>query len=72
MLEAKTQLSRLIDEALRGENVVIARGDTPVVKLVPLTPAERGVRRLGSAKGEVRMAPDFEAPLDDMDEYQPA
>ena len=71
VLVAKTQLSRLIDETLRGEEIVIARGKMPVVKLVPLTSVERGARRLGSAKGEVRMARDFDAPLADMDDYQP-
>ena len=70
ILMAKTQLSRLVDEALRGEEVVISRGKTPVVRLVPVTSAERGARRLGSAKGEVRMARDFDAPLLDMGEYQ--
>jgi antitoxin (DNA-binding transcriptional repressor) of toxin-antitoxin stability system len=71
VLVAKTQLSRLIDETLRGEEIVIARGKMPVVKLVALTSVERGARRLGSAKGEVRMARDFDAPLADMDDYQP-
>jgi len=33
--EAKSQLSKLIEATLRGEEVVIARGDVPVVKLVP-------------------------------------
>jgi prevent-host-death family protein len=35
--EAKTQLSRLIKKACRGEEIVIARGKEPVVKLVPIT-----------------------------------
>ena len=44
ILMAKTQLSRLVDEALRGEEVVISRGKTPVVRVVPVTSAERGAR----------------------------
>ena len=37
---AKSQLSRLIDAALRGEEVIIARGDTPVVRLIPVPQGE--------------------------------
>jgi prevent-host-death family protein len=36
--EAKTQLSRRIDQALRGEEVVIARAGTPAVRLIPYVP----------------------------------
>jgi prevent-host-death family protein len=47
---AKTQLSRLVARAEAGEEIVIARGATPVAKLVPLTPAKR-LRRFGRLKG---------------------
>jgi antitoxin (DNA-binding transcriptional repressor) of toxin-antitoxin stability system len=60
---AKTQLSRLIEAALAGEDVVIARGDKPVVRLVPI-PEEKfrfGVLEPGSL-GE---GPDFLAPMDE-------
>jgi prevent-host-death family protein len=67
---AKTHLSRLIDAALRGEDVVIARDNEPVVRLVPIRAAGAKTRRLGSAKGKVRIADDFDAPLPDMDDYQ--
>jgi antitoxin (DNA-binding transcriptional repressor) of toxin-antitoxin stability system len=67
--EAKTHLSRLIEDALRGEDVVIARGNQPVVRLV-LVEAARPRRALGWAKGQVRMAADFDAPLDDFVDYQ--
>ena len=67
--EAKTHLSRLIQEALDGEEVVIARGNKPVVRLEVL-PEARAKRRIGGAKGLVRfMAKDFDAPLDDFSEY---
>jgi prevent-host-death family protein len=39
--EAKTNLSKLIERAEAGEEVIIARGDKPAVRLVPLTPAKR-------------------------------
>lgn len=67
--EAKTHLSRLVDEAVRGGEVIIARGNKPLVKLVPVAEA-RTPRRLGTAAGKVRMSEDFDEPLPDFDEYQ--
>ncbi len=67
--EAKTQLSKLIRLALAGEEVIIARGDVPVVKLTPL-PEERPQRRAGGAAGMILyMADDFDAPLEEFAEY---
>ena len=58
---AKTQLSRLIAAALAGEEVVIARGDRPVVRLVPIP---QGRFRIGLMAGRLAgTAPDFLAPL---------
>jgi prevent-host-death family protein len=59
---AKTQLSRLLDRAARGEEVVITRNGRPVARLVPAAPA-RGPRRLGTLKGKIRVSKDFDAPL---------
>lgn len=67
--EAKTHLSRLIQEALDGEEIVIARGNEPLVRLV-LVESARPQRSLGWAKGQVTMASDFDAPLDDLADYQ--
>ena len=67
--EAKTHLSRLIQEALDGEDIVIARGNDPVVRLV-LVESARPRRSLGWAQGQVTMAPDFDAPLDDFAGYR--
>lgn len=67
--EAKTHLSRLVDEAVRGGEVIIARGNKPLVKLVPVAEA-RPPRRLGTAAGKVRMSEDFDEPIPDFDEYQ--
>ncbi len=67
--EAKTHLSRLIREALDGEEVVIARGNRPLVRLEVL-PDAGGARRLGAARGLiVRMDEDFDAPLEDFAAY---
>jgi prevent-host-death family protein len=62
--EARTHLSRLIQEAVEGEEIVIARGNEPLVRLV-LVESARPPRSLGWAKGQVTMAADFDAPLDD-------
>ncbi|MGA7740941.1 MAG: type II toxin-antitoxin system Phd/YefM family antitoxin [Polyangia bacterium] len=59
---AKTDLSRLIKRACAGEEVVIARGDTPVVRLVPLdTPPRK--RRFGALRGKARTTAAFFEPL---------
>lgn len=67
--EAKTHLSRLIQEALEGEEVVIARGQQPLVRLV-LVESARPERSVGWAKGQVTIAPDFDAPLADFADYR--
>ena len=59
--DAKTQLSRLIARALAGEEVVIARGNSPVVRLAPLT--SPGRRRFGALKGRIAMDARFDEPL---------
>ncbi len=58
---AKTQLSRLIERALRGEDVVICRGKQPVVRLVPVTPVNR--RTPGAWKGIAALDESFFDPL---------
>lgn len=64
--EAKSRLSRLVERALAGEEVVIARANKPLVRLAPVESAARAPRQPGSGKGELRrLAPDFDAPLDD-------
>ncbi|MFP3913113.1 MAG: type II toxin-antitoxin system Phd/YefM family antitoxin [Desulfobacteraceae bacterium] len=67
--EAKTQLSKLIQEALRGKEVIIARGNQPVVRLDVL-PEVRSRRKIGNAKGLIlSMSDDFDEPLDDFRDY---
>ncbi len=67
--EAKTHLSRLVRDALRGEEIVIARGRQPVVRLVPL-PEAYPQRTFGTAAGRVSISDDFDEPLDDFDGYR--
>jgi prevent-host-death family protein len=69
MHEAKTHLSRLVKASLEGEEVVIARGGKPLVRLVPIR-AACTERRLGGCPGLiVRMDDDFDAPPDDFADY---
>ena len=51
--QAKTHLSRLVEEAARGEEIIIAKAGKPMVRLVPVTSSE-GSRPLGSLAGRVR------------------
>jgi prevent-host-death family protein len=67
--EAKARFSELVRKALSGEEVVIARDNKPILKLVPLERA-RLRRRPGSAKGKVWMAPDFDEPPEDFADYR--
>jgi len=60
--EAKTHLSRLVEEVSGGAEVVIAKEGKPVARLVPMVPAKR-VRKLGMLKGKLRVPDDFDAPL---------
>ncbi|MGF6996686.1 type II toxin-antitoxin system Phd/YefM family antitoxin [Paraburkholderia sp. GAS32] len=59
--EAKSQLSRLIEAVVNGEDVVIAKAGTPVVRLVPVEGKPK--LRFGLMKGKIRIAKDFNAPL---------
>jgi antitoxin (DNA-binding transcriptional repressor) of toxin-antitoxin stability system len=61
--KAKTQLSRLIEKACRGEEIIIARGKQPVVKLVALPKAKKGKRIPGAWKGKISYTADAFDPL---------
>jgi prevent-host-death family protein len=60
--EAKTNLSRLIERASNGEEIVIARGSKPVVRLVAIGEV-KGKRQPGSQKGKLQVGPEFFEPL---------
>jgi len=60
--EAKTHLSKLVDEAAAGREVVIAKAGVPRARLVPME-APRRRRKPGGAKGRIRISADFDAPL---------
>jgi prevent-host-death family protein len=68
---AKTQLSRLVEDAAKGEEIIIAKAGRPVARLVPLVDAKRQ-RRLGVLAGKLTVSDDFDAPLPDdiLDEFE--
>ena len=60
--EAKTHLSRLVDEVSAGKELVIAKAGKPLAKLVPIR-ASKAPRKPGYLKGKIRIPSDFDAPL---------
>ena len=61
--QARAELSRLIERALAGEEIVIAKAGKPMARLVPIEP--RRPRKSGFLKGKIWIADDFNAPLPD-------
>ena len=59
MHEAKSQLSRLVEQALAGEDIIIAKAGKPMVKLVPVEHATRP-REPGRYKGQISLSNDFD------------
>lgn len=66
--EAKARFSDLVRKAVAGEEVIIAKDNKPLVKLVPLQ-QRRGPRRPGSAKGRIWMSTDFDETPQDFKDY---
>ncbi len=66
--DAQTQITQLLQSALQGEEVIITRNNQPILKLIQISPIPKR-RQRGSAKGQVWMAPDFDNPLADFQEY---
>jgi prevent-host-death family protein len=69
LYEAKTSLSRLVDRAAEGEEIVIAKAGKPLAKLVPL-PKAHTPREPGGWEGRVYISEDFDEPLPE--EFQAA
>jgi prevent-host-death family protein len=58
--EAKTHLSRLVERAAAGEEIVIGKAGKPVARLVKYEPPAKPVRRPGSMKGKIKILPGFD------------
>ena len=61
--EAKTRLSKLLEQVRSGEEIVIAKAGTPVAYLVPYTPPKRKIVPPGAMEGEIWIADDFDEPV---------
>jgi prevent-host-death family protein len=69
--KAKTTLSRLIREAAKGKEIIIARGAKPVARLVPIE-EKKSQRKPGAWKGKFKVGPEFFEPLpqDELDAWE--
>jgi prevent-host-death family protein len=66
LADAKARFSEVVRKVMLGETIVVTKENRPVVKIVAIKPAKR---LPGTGKG-IWMAPDFDAPLPDFDEYR--
>ena len=66
--EAKTHFSKLLKEVINGNEIIIAKGNKPIAKLISIA-ENTPKRRLGTAKGLFTIGPDFDEPLDEFEEY---
>lgn len=64
--QAKTHLSQLLQEVEAGEEVVIARSGVPIARLVPWRHPQAAIAPPGAMRGQITLAEDFDAPLDDL------
>ena len=64
--QAKTQLSQLLHLVEQGEEVVIARAGEPIARLVAWQAPTQPVAAPGAMRGQIQLADDFDAPLDDL------
>lgn len=62
--QAQTDLSKLVEKVLAGQEIIITKTGKPVAKLVPYNHVATH-RKLGSMKGQIRLAADFDAPIPD-------
>ena len=62
--DAKTNLSRIVDDVAAGAEVIIAKAGKPMARLVPIDIPMKA-KKLGLLKGKIKVAEDFNAPLDD-------
>ena len=69
--EASHQLLDLIRAAEQGEEVIITKNAQPVIQLVAIMASYQPRPQFGSARGRVQIRDDFDAPLDEFDEYMP-
>lgn len=62
ILEARNHFSKLINSALLGEEVIIAKAGKPIAKIIPIK-KEKPLRKYGLLEGKIKIAQDFDSPL---------
>ena len=67
--ELKAKIMDMIEAAMRGDKVVVIKNGKQIVQLVRMKSTRKP--KFGSAKGKIKFAPDFDAPLNDFGEYMP-
>lgn len=63
--EAKTHLSRLLEQVQKGEEIVIAKAGLPIARLIAYQPGAHRIAPLGAMAGEIWIGEDFDLPLDE-------
>lgn len=69
IFETKTHLSEIIRKVGAGERFIITKRGEPVAELRPIRPEKKPLERGCAANPDYRMAPDFDEPLEDLQEY---
>lgn len=67
--EAQSRLPEIIQQLSPGDELVITENNRPIAKLARAESKQQWPCQAGSAKGKIHMAPDFDAPLEDFQEY---
>jgi antitoxin (DNA-binding transcriptional repressor) of toxin-antitoxin stability system len=70
VFDAKTQLSEILEDFERGQIVYLTKRGRRVAELRPVTPAKVPLVRGSAKSASYRMAPDFDAPLPDLGDYE--
>jgi prevent-host-death family protein len=68
LMRAKDQLPDLVAQAAEEGEVILTQDGEPVAKIIPISRA-RKPRQFGSARGQIRMSEDFDAPLEEFNDY---
>jgi antitoxin (DNA-binding transcriptional repressor) of toxin-antitoxin stability system len=68
--DAQEHLQELVKDAQSGKTIIILDDQNEAVQLIPVS-ATKQPRKAGSARGQIRMSDDFDAPLSDFDDYMP-
>jgi antitoxin (DNA-binding transcriptional repressor) of toxin-antitoxin stability system len=65
----KAHLSELIQRAMMGEEIIIAKDNKPIARITAFNPVTNQ-RKVGLAKGMIKLSKDFDEPLDDFEDYK--